>query len=437
MLETQNNLAFDEKGDMDVGFGEEYRKRQNTDTYFTPTTIRSDARLNKLADVILNDAIENRAKDVHINQWSGYGVVEFRVGREIIPVRKIHKYAVDGLITVLRNRAEVSLENIHELEISGRMTHRFGPNDYDIRASFVPAINGQSAVLRILYANTLTGSLDKLGLPDDVALEMKRVLNLKEGMIILSGGTGSGKTTTLYTAIHTIMELYRRTKKVFAIENPVEYRVDGVTQISTDDLRGVTFGSALKSVLRSDPDVILLGEVNDEGTAAAAVRAATTGHLMLTTLHANNTLEVRNALKQLGASPLDLGTALKLVLYQTLQDKLCEHCREEYVLTAKDKGWIDSKLRTTKQLVVVYKKNPDGCKYCNHQGIKGQVLLVEMLGANRTYNKGADETQGDIYKLQDYLLETEGSKYYPLEWDVFQHLEKGNIDMDTAYHLID
>ena len=268
-------------------------------------------------------------------------------------------------------------------------------------------------------------------------VELRRVLNLKEGMVILSGGTGSGKTTTLYTSIHEIMERHRRAKKIYAIENPVEYRVDGITQVSTDELRGVTFGNTLKSVLRSDPDVILLGEVNDTGTAAAAVRAATTGHLMLTTLHANNTLEVRNALKQLGASPLDLGTALKLVLYQTLQDKLCPHCRIEDILTVADKKWADSKLRTTKELVVVYKRNHEGCAECNHQGVNGQILLVEMLGANRTYNRGIDTVGEDIYKMQDYLLETDGAKYYPLEWDVFKHLENGNIDMDTAYHLID
>ncbi|WP_176543189.1 GspE/PulE family protein [Bacillus thuringiensis] len=429
-------LYYDVNKDMDISFGEEYRRRQKTDTFFTANAIRSDERLNRLVDIILNEAIEMEAKDVHINQWSTEGMVEFRLGSDLVPIRRVNKYAVDGLIIVLRNRADVSVENIHALEISGRITHRYAGKDFDIRASFIPATNGQTAVLRILNVTQLGGSVEGLGLPDSVEMELKRVLNLKEGMVILSGGTGSGKTTTLYTSIVHIKNTYEEKKKIYAIEDPVEYRVDGVTQISTDEMRDVTFANALKSILRGDPNVILLGEINDERTAKTAVRSATTGHLMLTTIHANNTLEVRNVLKQLGASPIDLGTALKMVIYQTLQDKLCEHCRIDTTIGVEDKRWVDKNLRVNKDLLVVYERNHEGCEHC-HQGVKGQVLLVEMLRANRVYNRGVDETDGDIRKLQDYLLETDGAKYYPLEWDVFKHLENGNIDMNIAYHLID
>ncbi|KLA07071.1 hypothetical protein B4086_5547 [Bacillus cereus] len=432
-----HELFYDKEKTMDVSFGEEYRKRQKTDTFFTANAIRADKRLNQLADIILNEAIEMKAKDIHINQWSKEGIVEFRLGNDLVPIRRVHKHAVDGLIIVLRNRAEVSVENIHALEISGRITHTFGGKDYDMRVAFMPATNGQTAVIRILYSSMLNGNIEILGLPDMVKIELERVLKLKEGMVILAGGTGSGKTTTLYTGIVHIQKSTQGKKKIYAIEDPVEYRVDGVTQISTDEIRGVTFATALKSILRGDPNVILLGEINDKSTAFTAVRSATTGHLMLTTIHANNTLEVRNALSQLGANPLDLGTALKMVLYQTLQDRLCPHCKIPEPISVADKRWVDRQLRVNKEMLLVHRRNPNGCKECFYKGVKGQILLVEMLGANRAYNRGVEQTKGDIYKMQDYLLETEGAKYYPLEWDVFKHLEAGNIDMDTAYQLID
>lgn len=429
-------IAVDEQRDMDISFGEEYRGRHKIQTYFTPNTIRADERLNRLADVILNDAIESKAADIHINQWSDKGVVSFRLGNDMVDVRHIHKHAVDGLITVLRHRAEVSLEDIYKPEISGRITHRFGNKDYDIRTSFLPAMHGQSAVLRILYASQLDGHLDALGFPDNMVVTIKRTLNLDEGLVLLTGGTGSGKTTTLYTAIQHIVNEYQKTKSIYAVENPVEYTIDGVVQVSTDELRGVTFGKVLQAFLRSDPNIILVGEVNDDTTASTVVRASSTGHLVFSTIHSNNTLEVYNALLQLGVNPLDLGTALKLVIYQTLQPQLCQSCRIHTPVTVQENKWIKDRLLTNKPLINIYQRNKEGCPECRHKGVKGRVLLAELLEGNRSYKRGIDETNRDLYKLKEYLMSDEYAGFYPLEWDVFRHLEAGNIDMETAYRLI-
>lgn len=433
---SEDKLLYDHSETMDIAFGEWYRRNKNSNAVITPTSIRSDPRLEKLIKVILAEAIEVEATDIQITNRESYGLVRFRVGTKMVDHRKIHKDAMYGLGVVLRSMSDVNIEEINKAQINGRFAYDHGRSRYDVRAAFIPSIGGQTISLRVLYSNRLGGNIDKLGFPDQVSKTLKEVLSLKEGLIFLTGGTSSGKTTTLYTSIRHIINKTGATKNIMTIENPIEYQIDGVEQSQTNDILGYDFAVALQALLRMDPDVILVGEVNDEGTARAAVRAASSGHLVLSTLHTSDTVSVNQVLRYYGISRLDMGNSLQLVINQTLEEKLCPHCRKPRAVTSSELNWMTKRLKTNEQIVTVYEKNPVGCSECQGYGIKGLVLVVEMLDANHVYKKALDDSQEDLDKLKEMLMTREFANFYPKEWDVFRHLQKGNIDMATAKKIL-
>lgn len=427
-----DSLHYDIDGDMDIAFAEEYMHDHLKLTYVTPEQLAADERLIRLAKLILDEGIHNEATDIQILKMSEtQGIVRLRMGSEMRPHRLIHGAACDPLAIVFKRFARVDITETMRPQ-GGRFAHFHKEEGYDIRASFMPSLRGETVSLRILYSSSLMDEVDSLGFPEYVMDSVRRVMQLKEGLILLTGGTGSGKTTTMYTAINNIMKNTGGMKNVITIENPVEYTIEGAVQSQVNELFGYTFASGLKTALRQNPDIILIGEINDQETAETAVRASTSGHLVFSTLHANDVLSVAQAMEHYKVSPYKLSWALQLVLNQSLPNRLCQHCRKPRMMSTEELKWVET-LNIGEPLLTVY--DAVGCEKCEGIGYRGRVLVVEMLDANQEYTRLAMKGL-DVVSLEKELLTNERARYYPMSRDVFRHLKLGNIDMDTATTLL-
>lgn len=243
-------------------------------------------------------------------------------------------------------------------------------------------------------------------------------------------------TTTEYVGILQILKDSNFTSNIWTIEEPIEYKIDGITQSEVDELHNYTFAEGVKSALRMNPDVMLVGEVRDDETAKTVTRAATSGHLALTTIHANSTLEVLDVLKQYNVHKNDIINAVRLIIFQALEEKLCPHCRKQKILKPHQKDWLDRKLLGKEQLTTIYERSHEGCEYCDYKGIKGRVMLNEMLVTGFEFRVLQELSGGNIDKLKHDLINSEDKLFYPIEWDVHRRIMNGEIDFESATRLI-
>lgn len=427
-----DDLAYDHEKTMDVAFGEYYEANQTKLEYITPDIIATDERLRKLVQLVIDDAITYKATDIQISHLnSSIGLVKYRVGGSLYPYRRLHGASVQGIGYVIKKLANIGVTQYGK-RLDGGFTHTYKGETYRLRTNLMPTIYGESISLRIIYNDQLDTSVDSLGLPDRVLSTFKEVLGLQEGLIILTGATGSGKTTTMYTGINHIMAENLNTKNIITIEDPVEYLIPYAIQSQVNNDIGYTFAEALKSAFRQDPDVILIGEINDAITAQTAVRASTSGHLVFSTLHTNSVLTVPLALADYGVTPYSLNSSLTLVLNQKLPSKLCDHCKIRKIVTSEQLQWIDQ--LGEGKIVNVYE--PQGCEYCDYRGYKGKVLVISMLDANGVYKRIVGDGTRPIDTIEEELKNTDRSNYYSLGTDIYRHLKAGNIDMMTAMALM-
>lgn len=437
--EQLRSLKRDKEGKYDVAYGKMFRSAQGKTTVLTPQIIASNENLNELFDLIIKDAINIEARNIEIyKDAQGYGIVQFRVGRDMVDDRLLDPDAVDGLGIVCRKRANVNIEQEYRSEINGSIRYRYMNKSYDLRCAFLPTIQGMSMSIRILYSSTLMRDVSNLGFPPNVEDTFRSALKSNQGMILITGGTSSGKTTTQYTGLNTIMQEDGLTKNIRTVENPVEYTLPGVKQTQVNEEVGETFSKILKSFLRGDPNIILVGEINDAETALTAVRAATSGHLVMSTLHTNNTIEVTRVMQHYGASYIDLGNALQLVMNQVLENKLCPACRTRRPVTEEEFIWIRKRLGVDDNITVLYEKAEDssGCKECEGIGYKGATLIVEMLETDYAYQRALNIAKDNTFELEKLLLEDENANFYPMGRDVFRHLKAGHIDIETAKRIM-
>lgn len=732
------SLKVDVNEEMDVAYGREYKNTHNVTTFKNASTIKTDTRLLKLYKTIMDEAIREKATDIQISDWGNYGLVRFRLGSKMVPYRILHKFAVESLILVFRDKAGVNPETVRNANIDGTIEYEYDNGEaiekLDARLAFSPTVRGSMVDIRILYPARLDKTIDELGLAESVAHTFKEVVKSTEGLVVLTGSTGSGKaldvntpipmylepyqttgfkkmgdlvvgdtvldengeptkvtavydqpihpcyeitfsdgttliadenhnwevhnlvdnsssilttveiynsldissegtsnhairtlqksvsypkrtlplnpfvlgywlvagknnessdlrkdilnntsekigsvletqvpnselfknslfalglmdiennlnkfipdiylyasegqrmlllygilealghseltkqtvdlnslptdfvkgfrilnhslgyqtkdiesttqllrdfddyryiisceptesvptrcitvdslshlflctesyipthnTTTQMTGIKQILVDSAFTKNIMTIENPVEYKMEGIVQSSVNQLHGYTFPIALRTILRQDPDVILVGEINDAETASTAIRAASSGHLVFTTVHANNVLEVPNALNQLGVSDRELGNSLRIIIYQTLKDRLCPYCKEQHFVSISQKRWMDSKLLGQPEQATFFKAREGGCDKCNHKGYLGRVMLNEMVEANYVYRIIKEQHGRNIDAVKKELLATEGANFYPLEYDVYRHLQEGNISFADATSMV-
>jgi type IV pilus assembly protein PilB len=335
----------------------------------------------KLVNTTLMDALNRRASDIHIE-----------TGHEGLVI----KYRIDGVLYMANDPIDLHfqapiisrLKVMSELDISerripqdGRFKIRFGAKSIDFRVSIMPSSFGEDAVIRILdkesIANDMKGlSLENLGISEREIKRLRKKIREPYGMVLVTGPTGSGKTTTLYAAL---TEIQTGDDKIITIEDPVEYMLRGVLQIPVNEKKGLTFAKGLRSILRHDPDKIMIGEIRDSETAQIAVQSALTGHLVFTTVHANNVFDVIGRFIHMGIDPYNFVSSLNCVMAQRLVRRVCRKCRKpvQYSDEALREGGVDPELVRG---VTLYEAN--GCEECNNTGYRGRSAIVELLELN-------------------------------------------------------
>lgn len=416
-------IKEDLAGDMDRGYAE-FLKKMNAVDYVTDEQKSKHKNIVKLLDTIVEESIGKKTTDIQISLLKdGECYVRYRIDGKMKVVRKVELEAFSALSCRIKLLCGLPISEA-KIPLDGRFSVRFGENVYDIRVSTIPTNRGENLSLRLLYKTELKDDLATLNLRENVLRKYRDIIKTQEGMILLTGPTGSGKTTTLYTTIGELIDIYDGSKNIMTIEDPVEYEIDGIIQSQVNLLRNYDFSHGLRSLLRQNPDIILVGEIRDKITAETAVRASNTGHLVFSTLHANDAVSTIIVMKQLGVEPYNITNSLKMVVNQRLAGRLCDNCKRKRLL---------SKAERLKFPELTEGYESVGCKICEGKGTKGLVLLEEMLVVDDFFKEM-------VYKEMT-ALEMENSllgrpTYYSLREDILYHLTQGQITIKDAMHFL-
>lgn len=316
-----------------------------------------DSKIDMFLDILIKKALDLNSSDIHIESCSDGVTIRFRIDGVLKHFIKLHKEFINTLSSFikLKSNLDISLKRIPQ---DSRFSLYIDEEKYDFRVSTMPTIEGESIVLRILKNNPLNIKLSNLGFNTNSLETIKRDIENTSGLILITGPTGSGKTTTLYSIIK---ELNNTNKKIITVEDPVEYKIPKVQQISINNKIGLTFSKVLTNILRQDPDIILIGEIRDEESLKIALQASLTGHLVFATLHTNSAINTINRILDLQSEAFLIANTLKSIISQRLIRKLCD-CKT-----------FDEKSNTYK---------PQGCEDCNYEGYKGRVIVYEILDIN-------------------------------------------------------
>ena len=332
--------------------------------------IANDAPVVNLVNSLVIDGIRARASDIHIEGFSDATVVRYRVDGRL---RTVHRLEADRFAAVASRVKIMANLNIMERRLpqDGRLTVHLDEDVVDVRVSIVPISAGESIVLRLFPTKRGPLGLEELGLEPEGIARLRRMATLPNGLVLVTGPTGSGKTTTLNAVLR---EVRSDALKIITIEDPVEYVTDGIDQIQTNERIGLTFESILRRVLRQDPDVIMVGEVRDTPTAELAIRAALTGHLVLSTLHTRDSVSAVTRLADMGVEPYLIAAVLRCVLAQRLVRRLCPACRQSTRPTkAQRETWRALGLEAGSLF------RAKGCKACQGTGFRGRVAIFESF----------------------------------------------------------
>jgi len=332
----------------------------------------------KLVDSVILTALERRASDIHIETQASEVVIKYRIDGVLYPAGPpIDIQHHQTIISRIKVMSELDIAE-RRIPQDGRFRVRVRGRTIDFRVSIMPTIHGEDAVIRILDKEQLSEKfrdlrLDVLGFDAETLRKFRHFIREPYGMILVTGPTGSGKTTTLYAAIN---EIRTGEEKIITIEDPVEYQLKGVTQIQVNEKKGLTFARGLRSILRHDPDKIMVGEIRDPETAQIAIQSALTGHLVFTTVHANNVIDVIGRFLNMGVEPYNFVSALNCVLAQRLVRVLCPQCKRPY--TPSDQELLDSGLSPERYRAYTFYEAV-GCDYCNWTGYRGRTAIHELL----------------------------------------------------------
>jgi type IV pilus assembly protein PilB len=332
----------------------------------------------KLVDSTIYTAIQRRASDIHIETGDDAVYVKYRIDGVLQPaMRPIGKQFHSSIISRVKVMAELDIAE-KRVPQDGRFKVRMPGKTIDFRVSIMPSVHGEDAVIRILDKESISEQftelkLDILGLPDQELRRFRKYIREPYGMVLVTGPTGSGKTTTLYAALSEIKSIE---DKIVTIEDPVEYQLRGITQIPINEKKGLTFARGLRSILRHDPDKIMVGEIRDPETAQIAIQSALTGHLVFTTVHANNVVDVLGRFLNMGVEPYQFVSALNCVMAQRLVRLICSHCKRPTLVDAKalQEAGLAPDLAHTHRFY-----EGTGCVECGGTGFKGRTAICELL----------------------------------------------------------
>src|SRR5712691_695725 len=337
----------------------------------------SDAPLVRLVNSVIFQAAEDGASDVHFEPQEDTLLVRFRVDGVLQEVQRIPKRMMAGVTTRLKVLAKLDIAERRKPQ-DGRISLNAAAAGrmLDIRVATLPTVEGESIVMRLLDKSKRAPTLTELGMADDMRLKLEELVRRPTGAVLVTGPTGSGKSTTLYAALS---EINRAEINIITVEDPVEYRLAGVNQVQINTRAGLTFAAALRSILRSDPDVVMVGEIRDGETAKISIEAALTGHLVLSTIHTNDAPQVLTRLNEMGVEPFLTGAAVSAVIAQRLARKLCTHCCEMYTPSVDEllKARVSPDVAAAADGMAFYRKR--GCPRCGQTGYKGRIGVFQLL----------------------------------------------------------
>ncbi|HZQ81371.1 MAG TPA: GspE/PulE family protein [Gaiellaceae bacterium] len=340
----------------------------------------SDAPLVRLVNSVIFQAAEDGASDIHWEPQEDALVVRLRIDGVLHEVQRIPKRLANGVVTRLKVLAKLDIAERRKPQ-DGRiaLNSAAAGRMMDIRVAVLPTVEGEQIVMRLVDKSKKVPTLVELGLSDDMQAKLVEIFMRPTGALLVTGPTGSGKSTTLYAGI---TQVNRPEINIITVEDPVEFKIPGINQVQINVRAGLTFGGALRSILRSDPDVVMVGEIRDSETAQMAIEAALTGHLVLSTLHTNDAPGALTRLNEMGVEPFLTGSAVTAVLAQRLARKLCTHCCEMYTPTVDEliKAKVSPDVAAMTDGMALYRKR--GCPRCNQTGYRGRIGIFQLMTMN-------------------------------------------------------
>lgn len=404
-------LVPTEEAALKRNLGKYYRKNNETARKFNV-----DTSIDFL-DQLIREANELGSSDIHIEVFSENARVRIRIDGNLIQRYTIEKKDYPELVNKVKIRSNLDISE-KRLPQDGRIQYE----GFDIRVSILPTLYGEKIVMRILGHDATEIEIDKLGFNDFDKLNYLEGIKRPNGIVLISGPTGSGKTTTLYA---TLKLLNAEKRNIVTVEDPVEYTLEGINQVQLKESIGLTFASALRSFLRQDPDVIMLGEIRDGETAQMAIRAALTGHLVLSTIHTNSAWGTISRLIDMGVPPFLLANTINTSVAQRLVRRLCEKCKQQAELDEKD--WPRN---VSKEIKPGQHFLPIGCDHCHYTGYKGRMALYEVIPIDFDLAQAIKENRQDVRKM----LEERGIRY--LSESALDLLINGTTSLEEIYPLI-
>lgn len=349
-----------------------------------------EAPVVKLLQTIFDDAVQVHASDIHIEPQDHKLHIRFRIDGVMHLQTQADIKIAPALVLRLKLMSGLDISE-KRLPQDGRFGIKVKLLPVDVRISTMPTQHGESVVMRLLIQNAGNFDLDKIGMPPDMLARFRKLIHRPSGMVLVTGPTGSGKTTTLYAALN---ELNSHANKIITVEDPVEYRLPGINQVQVNEKIELDFARVLRSALRQDPDIILVGEMRDETTAQTGLRAAMTGHLVLSTLHTNDAMTAPVRLIDMGAPRFMVAMSLLGVVAQRLVRLICEHCKQPYTPTPSEQVWLTQAIEKPITYALAHGK---GCSHCNGTGYQGRVGVYELLEIDNTLVEAANHQDTNAF----------------------------------------
>jgi type IV pilus assembly protein PilB len=348
----------------------------------------SNAPMAKIVNTILEFAIKSRASDIHIEPEEGKTRIRYRIDGILQEKLTLPRTIHESLVSRLKILADMKIDE-RRIPQDGRFNYHSAEEEIDIRASTLPTVHGEKVVMRLLKKTGGVPPLEKLGFRPDTIKLVSEAISHPNGIVLVTGPTGSGKTTTLYSILN---QLNKPTTNIVTLEDPVEYQIPGINQVQVNLQAGLTFSTGLRAFLRQDPNIILVGEIRDKETTALAIQAALTGHLVFSTLHTNDSASTVSRLIDLGGEPFLLATVLQAIIAQRIVRRVCDHCKEAYPADATQSNHIKEvlgdmlpqKYKNGEQIILFRGK---GCEECAKSGYLGRIGIYEVLKMSSTLNK--------------------------------------------------
>ena len=344
--------------------------------------LSTDAPVIRLVNHLFDRALDLNASDIHFEPEENSFDVRCRVDGIMTQIETLPISAQPPVISRLKLMAKLDIGE-KRLPQDGRIEYKMGAKSLDLRVSTLPGVHGESVVLRILDRSDVMVSLDVLGMPENLLQQYQKLIYQPHGMILVTGPTGSGKTTTLYA---TLEKISTKKQKIITVEDPVEYQLEGITQIHVNTKIGLNFSSGLRSIVRQDPDIIMIGEIRDHETASIAIEAALTGHLVFSTLHTNDAAGAITRMQDMGVESYLISSSLLAVQAQRLVRQVCEYCKVDSEITD-----VEIKLLGLKDTSLHKIYHGSGCQRCGNTGYQGRIGLYELLVLSDPIRKQAIE----------------------------------------------